>query len=49
MHLWTGSRICGSVVDIGLTEKNSFLLQNDQFFTKGVEISVNIILVILKD
>ena len=49
MHLWTGSRICGSVVDIGKIENNSFLLQNNQFFTKGVEISANIILVILKD
>ena len=27
-----------NVVDIGKTEKNNFLLQNDQFFTRGVEI-----------
>ena len=25
-------------MDIGKNEKNNFLLQNDQFFTKGVEI-----------
>ena len=25
-------------MDIGKIEKNNFLLQNDQFFTKGIEI-----------
>ena len=38
-----------SVVDIGKNEKNIFLFQNDQFFTKGNEICRNFcILVILK-
>ena len=31
-YLW------GSVVKIGEIDKNIFLLQNDQFFTQGVEI-----------
>ena len=35
-------------MDIEKIEKNNFLLQNDQFFTKGVEIFRKCIVVILK-
>ena len=36
--LRTRSQIWASFIDIGKIEENNFLLQNHQFFTKGVEI-----------